>query len=79
VVANGLLLRSDIHRLFDAGYVTVSPEDLRFRVSHRLKDDYENGRTYYELQGAEIHSPREVADRPGREFLDWHAQMVFRG
>src|SRR5258708_36148146 len=37
-VANGLLLRSDIHRLFDKGYVTVSPEDRRFVVSRRLKD-----------------------------------------
>ena len=34
-VANGLLLRTDIHRLFDLGYVTVS-EDRRFEVSHRL-------------------------------------------
>jgi putative restriction endonuclease len=78
-VANGLLLRTDIHRLFDAGYVTVSPEDLRFNVSRRLKDDYENGRTYYALHGAEIHSPRDLAERPGRAFLDWHARDRFRG
>jgi putative restriction endonuclease len=31
---NGLLLRRDIHSLFDAGYVTVTP-DLRFEVSRR--------------------------------------------
>ena len=30
--SNGLLLRRDIHSLFDAGYVTVTP-DLRFAVS----------------------------------------------
>jgi putative restriction endonuclease len=78
-VANGLLLRTDIHRLFDAGYVTVSPEDLRFNVSRRLKDDYENGRTYYALHGAQIHSPRDLADSPGRAFLDWHARERFRG
>ena len=36
---NGLLLRADIHRLFDAGYVTVTP-DYRFRVSHDLADDF---------------------------------------
>jgi putative restriction endonuclease len=37
LVNNGLLLRSDVHRLFDAGYVTVTPDDHRFRVSSRLK------------------------------------------
>jgi len=36
---NGLLLRADIHRLYDAGYVTVTP-DFRFRVSHDLADDF---------------------------------------
>ena len=78
-VSNGLYLRTDIHRLFDAGYVTVSPEDLRFNVSRRLKDDFKNGRTYYALHGAEIHSPRDLADKPGRAFLDWHARHRFRG
>jgi HNH endonuclease len=78
-VANGLLLRTDIHRLFDAGYVTVAPDDLRFQVSRRLKDDYENGRTYYALHGTEIHLPQGQADRPGRGFLEWHAGERFRG
>lgn len=41
-LGNGLLLRSDIHRLFDRGYVTVTP-DYRFRVSRRLKDEFDNG------------------------------------
>jgi len=36
---NGLLLRAEIHRLYDAGYVTVTP-DLRFRVSHDLAGDF---------------------------------------
>src|SRR6185369_266324 len=39
---NGLLLRTDVNRLFDAGYVTVNP-DGRFLVSPRLKDDFDNG------------------------------------
>ncbi len=34
-VYNGLLLRSDVHRLFDKGYITVTPE-LRIEVSRRL-------------------------------------------
>jgi putative restriction endonuclease len=78
-VANGLFLRSDIHRLFDKGYVTVSPEDRRFVVSRRLKDDYENGKTYYALEGTVIHEPALAANRPGREYLEWHAHERFRG
>ena len=35
--SNGLLLRRDIHSLFDAGYVTVTP-DLRFEVSNRIRE-----------------------------------------
>ena len=47
---NGLLLRADIHRLYDAGYVTVTP-DYRFRVSHDLADDFHNGREYERFAG----------------------------
>jgi predicted restriction endonuclease len=75
---NGLLLRSDIHTLLDRGYVTVTP-DLRFEVSRRIKDEFENGRDYYALQGkpVAVPEPRELA--PSREYLDWHATHVFRG
>lgn len=45
-VSNGLLLRTDIHRLFDLGYVTVT-ERGRFAVSSRLKADFDNGAHYY--------------------------------
>jgi putative restriction endonuclease len=37
-VTNGLLLRRDIHSLFDRGYVTVTPE-RRFEVSQRIKEE----------------------------------------
>jgi putative restriction endonuclease len=76
-VSNGLLLRTDIHRLFDKGYVTVTP-DHRFVVSRRLRDEYENGRTYYEFNGHPIHLPRSARDYPSRENLEWHASEVFR-
>ncbi len=51
-VVNGLLLRADIHRLFDAGYVTVTP-DHRFVVSQRLAREWENGKAYYAMDGRE--------------------------
>lgn len=75
-VSNGLLLRSDVHTLFDRGYVTVTP-DYRFRVSERLNDDWRNGKIYYALDKQPIQLPREVSCRPDRELLDWHEQSVF--
>ena len=45
-ISNGLLLRSDLHTLFDLGYMTVTPDDLRVRVSRRIHDEFENGREY---------------------------------
>jgi len=77
-LANGLLLRADIHRLYDTGYVTVTP-DHRFKVSGDLFDDFHNGREYERYVGRSILLPREVADRPDPELLEWHGAEVFRG
>ncbi len=77
LVENGLLLRSDVHRLFDSGYVTVTP-DYRFRVSHRLKDDFDNGEPYYPFDGDEIERPDRPELRPNRQHLEWHSDTVFR-
>ena len=67
-VPNGLPLRRDLHRLFDLGYVTVRP-DLRFQVSSELRDDYANGRVYYELAGRHIQLPADPA--PTRTSSCW--------
>jgi putative restriction endonuclease len=74
---NGLLLRSDIHTLLDRGYVTVTP-DMRFEVSRRIKEEFENGRDYYALHGRPIRPPRREAWALAPEFLEWHANNVFR-
>jgi putative restriction endonuclease len=77
-ISNGLLLRTDIHRLFDLGYVTVS-NDGQFEVGRRLKDDFENGRHYYTMQGQPLLMPPKLEQRPGREFLEWHQANRFLG
>ena len=74
---NGIVLRTDIHRLYDAGYVTVTP-DLRLEVSSRLRDEFENGRHYYEMAGRRINVPRNPQLAPSPLALDWHALNVFR-
>jgi putative restriction endonuclease len=76
-INNGLLLRSDLHKLFDLGYITVTG-DMRIEVSKRIKEEYENGRDYYALQGRPLISlPNERVYRPAQEYLDWHNDKIF--
>ncbi len=76
-VRNGLLLRSDIHKLFDIGYVTISP-DMRVIVSDKIKEEYENGREYYAHHGQRLVNLPEIAnEQPSTEFLEWHNERVF--
>lgn len=76
--SNGLLLRRDIHSLFDTGYVTVTP-NLQFEVSRRIKEEFENGRHYYELHGRSILTPLKVNQRPSSSALQWHNENTFKG
>lgn len=75
-VDNGLLLRSDLHTLFDQGYLTVTPES-HLEVSQRIREEFQNGKAYYALRGAPIRLPRRDIDRPSREHLVWHNENVF--
>ena len=77
-VANGLLLRTDIHRLFDLGYVTVT-ERQTFAVSERLKADFDNGFHYYAMQGHELAAPRRGYAPPSPEALHWHRENRYLG
>lgn len=77
-VDNGLLLRSDLHTLFDRGYVTVTP-DLRLEVSRRIREDFDNGRYYYALHGQEVRAPRAPEDRPVGDVLRWHNERIYLG
>lgn len=77
LVENGLLLRSDLHKLFDIGYLTVTPE-LRVEVSKKIKEEYENGREYYAHHGEALRVlPLEQEQRPAKDFLEWHNENVF--
>jgi putative restriction endonuclease len=78
IVSNGILMRRDLHALFDKGYVTVTPS-MKVEVSRRIKEEFENGRDYYRLHGNTIRIPAEPVNRPSREYLDWHNSNIYRG
>lgn len=78
-VRNGLLLRSDLHKLFDSGYISVGA-DYTIEVSRRIREEFENGREYYQYHGKElVVLPEMEQRRPGRAYLEWHNENVFRG
>ncbi len=74
---NGLLLRSDIHTMFDQGYLAIDPR-YRLMVSPRLREDFGNGTQFYAQAGNIITLPARRADRPHRDFLEWHLDEVFK-
>jgi putative restriction endonuclease len=77
-INNGILFRVDIHRLFEAGYVTVTP-DHHFEVSQRIREEFEDGREYYKLHGTTVRLPKNPADHPLVDALWWHGEQRFLG
>jgi putative restriction endonuclease len=78
IVSNGILLRRDLHALFDKGYVTITPS-MKFEVSHRIKEEFENGRDYYRLQDHEIRLPANPVNHPSQEYIKWHNNFKYLG
>lgn len=77
-VYNGLLLRSDVHRLSDRGYITVT-RGYHIEVSRRLREEHKNGRYHYPFHCHRLHHlPPSPADHPSRELIIWHNEKIFR-
>ncbi len=78
-VSNGLLLRSDVHKLFDSGYLTIT-SGLKIEVSKRIKEEFENGKEYYQFHGKDLlYLPTEKKDTPRAEYVQWHNENVYKG
>lgn len=76
--SNGILLRKDIHSVFDAGYATIDT-DYRFIVSEKVKHIFNNGEEYRRLHGAAVRLPDNPAERPDRALLQWHNDCRYLG
>lgn len=71
-ISNSLLLRSDIHKLFDNYYLTITQE-YKIEVSKRIKEEFENGKEYYKFHGKDLMIlPQREIDRPRKDFIEWH-------
>lgn len=76
--SNGLLLRRDLHSLFDRGYVTVSTDSV-FEVSDKIREEFKNGRDYYRLRGTQLAKPASNEAAPDREAVEWHHNNRYLG
>lgn len=78
-ISNALLLRSDLHKLFDSGYLTIT-QDLKVEVSRRIKEEFENGKEYYRFHGGSLYNlPNRLMDKPVSKFVEWHNVNKYKG
>jgi hypothetical protein len=66
-LSNGLLLRSDLHTLFDLGLIGVAPSTFALVLSQSLR----NG-NYARYAGKQISVPRQPSDQPAERALKQH-------
>jgi putative restriction endonuclease len=71
-VQNGIALRTDLHRLFDAGLLTID-DGYTVKVSNFITSD-----AYRKLQGQTINLPKNEQHRPSLDSLKFHRSNVFR-
>lgn len=77
-IRNGLLLRADFHRLFDAGLVGIS-QDFRIKISPKIRETWFNGKAYYRLHDKRLSVLPDLAEhRPDPDRLDWHLKNRFQ-
>jgi putative restriction endonuclease len=77
-VNNGILLRSDMHQLFDTGLITVTT-DYHIEVSRKIKELYNNGREYYRFHGEPLRLlPQRPEQQPEKASIIWHNDKVFQ-
>lgn len=67
VTSNGILLRADIHTLFDVGLISIDPSTREVRISGSIVDP-----VYTSLAGRKVTQPANVADRPSKAALREH-------
>ena len=63
-VTNGLLLRADIHTLFDCNLIAIQPDNMTVLARDRLR-----GSDYWAYNRRPLRVPRNPAERPSTEAL----------
>lgn len=78
-VTNGLLLRADMHKLYDSGYMTITT-DHRVEVSKKINEEFSNGKDYYKHHGQQLLIlPKNMAQQPASQYIEWHNENIYNG
>jgi putative restriction endonuclease len=68
-----LAKRERLHAaLIDLGYMTVEPNQKTLIVSRRIREQFENGRAYYDLKDTRLADPDNKLAVPSFENLKYH-------
>jgi putative restriction endonuclease len=78
VLSNGVLLRKDIHSVFDAGYATID-ENFKFVVSEKVREVFDNGNEYRRLHGRPLRLPSNPDAKPAIASIQWHNSNRYLG
>ncbi len=70
--SNGLLLRADIHTLFDCSLIAIDPATLKVIVAPQLRTS-----TYKQLHDRKLRVPRTTSQAPNKEALIMHRSGAF--
>jgi uncharacterized protein YjbI with pentapeptide repeats len=71
-LSNGLLLRADLHTLFDLDLIAINPETMKVHLAPSLR------RTDYgELDGKSLKLPKNKAYFPRRDALQWRCNQCW--
>jgi hypothetical protein len=69
--SNGILLRADVHTLFDLGKIAVDTRTMTVVVADDLMET-----SYRLLAGRPIRYPEEAEQRPSKDSLDLHRRLA---
>jgi hypothetical protein len=61
---NGLLLRTDLHTLFDLNFIKIDPDDMHVDVAESLRRS-----DYGKLHGTKLRLPSDISRHPSRKAL----------
>ena len=66
-IKNGILLRADIHDLYDMFFISINPENYKITISSHLMDSY-----LQDLNMKQINLPNRLQEYPDKKVLEWH-------
>ena len=68
--SNGILLRADIHTLFDKGLLEIDPATLKITIHPKLRDT-----VYAQIDGQLLRVPKSPSQRPNAAALNAHREQ----